>query len=87
MTVSPVKDWDVINEALERNFIFKNFAEAFRFMTQVAEIAENMNHHPDWQNSYNQLTIRLSTHDEGKITEKDLSLAHAINALFTRQAP
>lgn len=86
MTESPVKDWEIVNDALERKFVFANFTNAFRFMRQVAEIAEDMNHHPDWQNSYNKLCIRLFTHDEGKITEKDVKLACKINELFTHPA-
>jgi 4a-hydroxytetrahydrobiopterin dehydratase len=65
-------------KSLHRAFKFKTFAEAWSFMTHVALIAEKMNHHPDWSNSYNKVDISLSTHDLGGITAKDLELARAI---------
>lgn len=67
---------------LIRSFVFGDFSEAFSFMTRVALIAEKMNHHPDWSNVYNKVTIRLSTHDAGNtVTEKDRILAAAIDKL------
>jgi len=67
---------------LVRTFTFNDFSEAFAFMTRVALIAEKMNHHPEWSNVYNKVTIRLSTHDAGKtITEKDRELASGIDKL------
>lgn len=74
--------WETRNEKLFRSFEFKNFVEAWAFMTKVALIAEKMNHHPDWSNSYNKVEISLCTHDAGnKITEKDRLLAAAIDKL------
>ena len=74
--------WKEENDALCRSFKFKNFNQAFAFMTQVALIAEKYDHHPWWSNSYNQVEIRLSTHTAGnKITEKDRSLAEQIDKL------
>ena len=67
---------------LTKNFKFSNFKEAFGFMTQVAFEAEAMNHHPNWENVYNQVFIRLSTHDENKITDKDHQLAQAIDQVY-----
>ncbi|MEZ0390782.1 MAG: 4a-hydroxytetrahydrobiopterin dehydratase [Pseudobdellovibrionaceae bacterium] len=66
---------------LEREFVFKSFAEAFSFMTRVAFEAESLNHHPDWSNSYNKVKIELTTHDEGGITEKDFELAKKIDRI------
>lgn len=67
---------------LYRAFIFKDFQEAFAFMTRVAALAEEMDHHPTWTNTYNKVEIWLSTHDAGdKITQKDENLAEAIDGL------
>jgi len=67
---------------LEKNFIFKDFSEAFAFMTRVALLAEKANHHPDWSNVWNRVSIRLSTHDAGNVvTDKDLKLAEAIDSV------
>lgn len=64
-------------------FLFDDFSQAFAFMVQVALLAEKANHHPDWSNCWNRVTIRLSTHDAGnRVTDKDRDLALAINALL-----
>ncbi|MBA5778638.1 4a-hydroxytetrahydrobiopterin dehydratase [Stappia sp. F7233] len=67
--------------AIERAFRFANFVEAFAFMTKVAMRAEKMNHHPEWSNVYGRVTIRLTTHDAGGLTERDAKLARAIDQL------
>lgn len=75
--------WKEENNSLKQVFEFKNFIEAFSFMTRVALIAEKMNHHPEWKNVYNKVEIILSTHDKGNIvTEKDRVLAKAIDELI-----
>ncbi|QKZ14006.1 4a-hydroxytetrahydrobiopterin dehydratase [Spirosoma sp. KUDC1026] len=75
--------WQEQDNQLTRSFTFLNFSEAFAFMTRVALLAEQQNHHPWWSNVYNQVTIRLSTHDAvGVITDKDWTLARAIDALL-----
>ncbi len=75
--------WKEQNNKLTRTIEFKNFIEAFAFMTKVALIAEKMNHHPDWSNVYNRVEINLSTHDEGNvITGKDRKLAARIDELL-----
>lgn len=75
--------WKEENNQLKRDFKFPNFIEAFGFMTKVALVAEKMNHHPDWSNVYNKVSITLSTHDEGNIvTSKDTKLADAIDKIF-----
>lgn len=75
--------WIEQNNKLVREYEFDNFQEAFAFMTQVAAVAEEMNHHPWWSNVYNKVRIELTTHDAGDIvTEKDEALADAIEAIF-----
>ena len=74
--------WQEQDNQLVRDFKFADFNEAFAFMTRVALIAEKMNHHPWWSNVYNQLTIKLSTHDAGNtVTDKDRKLAAAIDKI------
>jgi 4a-hydroxytetrahydrobiopterin dehydratase len=74
--------WKEENNKLYRKFEFKNFSEAFAFMTRVALAAEKMDHHPLWTNVYNQVEVWLSTHDAGDIvTDKDRQLAKKIDAL------
>jgi 4a-hydroxytetrahydrobiopterin dehydratase len=75
--------WKEENNTLYKKFEFKNFSEAFAFMTRVALEAEKMNHHPLWNNVWNKVEIWLSTHDAGDIvTEKDRKLAKFIDALL-----
>ena len=75
--------WTEKDNTLSREFQFKNFVEAFSFMTGVALEAEKMNHHPNWSNVYNKVSISLSTHDAGNIvTEKDRKLAEKIDQLY-----
>jgi 4a-hydroxytetrahydrobiopterin dehydratase len=75
--------WQEQNNTLYRKLVFKDFSEAFAFMTRVALVAEKMNHHPNWSNVWNTVEIRLNTHDAGDIvTEKDHQLAKAIDALI-----
>ena len=77
-------DWETRDNALHREFVFPDFAQAFAFMTAVAAAAERMNHHPDWCNVYNRVTIRLTTHDAGGITDKDRALADEISEINRR---
>ncbi len=75
--------WQEEQNKLYRKFEFKNFSEAFGFMTRVALAAEKMDHHPEWKNVYNTVEIWLSTHDAGDIvTEKDHKLAQKIDGLL-----
>lgn len=76
--------WKEENDKLIKEFTFKNFTEAFGFITKVAIIAEKMDHHPSWSNVYNKVKIELSTHDAGnKVTEKDRKLATQIDELLS----
>lgn len=68
-------------DAIERMFEFRNFSEAFAFMTRTALAAEKMDHHPDWSNVYKTVKVRLSTHDVGGLTERDFELARKMNRL------
>lgn len=74
--------WKEADNQLQRTFKFNDFVEAFGFMSQVALIAEKMEHHPNWSNVYNTVEITLTTHDAGNtVTEKDRALAAAIDQL------
>lgn len=68
--------------AIAKTFEFKTFNAAFGFMTRVAMVAEQMNHHPEWFNVYNRVDVTLSTHDAGGVTEKDFKLAAAMDKFF-----
>ncbi len=70
-------------DAIQRAFKFADFNEAFGFMTQVALLAEKMDHHPEWFNVYNRVEITLSTHDAGGLSERDIELAARIDKLRT----
>ena len=73
--------WKLIDNQLVREFKFKDFIEAFGFMTKVALLAQQANHHPEWSNVYNKVKICLTTHDADGITQKDIDLALAIDEL------
>ena len=68
-------------DAITRKFVFKNFREAFAFMTKVAEVAEQMDHHPEWTNVYKTVEVTLSSHDAGGLTDLDVKLAEAMDKL------
>jgi len=68
-------------DAIGRTFVFKDFNEAFGFMARVALIAEQRDHHPEWRNVYKTVEVVLSTHDAGGLTQKDVDLAQAMNAI------
>ena len=78
------KNWIVEENVIRRNFRFKTFVEAFSFMTAVALESEKMDHHPDWSNVYNKVSIGLSTHDANGITQRDFDLAKRIDSVFER---
>ena len=76
-----ISDWKIANGKLHKEFQFDSFVEAFGFMTRVALIAESMNHHPEWFNVYNRVTVDLATHDAGGISALDFELARKVDAL------
>jgi len=75
-------DYDEARDAITRTVQFADFIEAFGFMTQVALIAERMNHHPEWTNVWNRVDILLTTHDAGGLSGRDVELAEAIDAIL-----
>lgn len=79
--LSTLKGWteDVARDAIVKTFVFENFVEAFGFMTQAALVAERMDHHPEWSNVYKTVKVLLTTHDADGLTEKDISLARAMD--------
>ena len=68
-------------EAIERTFVFKDFNEAFGFMSRAALVAEKNDHHPEWRNVYKTVEVVLATHDAGGVTQRDVELAKAMNAI------
>ena len=74
--------WIIDNKTIKKEFKFENFIEAFGFMSKVALLSEKIDHHPDWQNTYNKVKINLTTHDKGGITTNDIKLAEAIDKLI-----
>lgn len=81
-----LSEWSLVDgrDAISKSFKFKDFIQAFGFMTQVALIAEKMNHHPEWFNVYRSVDITLSTHDVGGLSELDLKLARKIDTVAAR---
>jgi 4a-hydroxytetrahydrobiopterin dehydratase len=79
--LSTLPGWKRTKGTLHRTFTFTDFSEAFGFMSRVALAAEKLNHHPDWANAWNRVTVDLSTHDAGGITELDFRLAAEMSRL------
>ncbi|HEV7558672.1 MAG TPA: 4a-hydroxytetrahydrobiopterin dehydratase [Kofleriaceae bacterium] len=82
--LTSIPGWTVASGKLHREFKFDDFVAAFGFMTSCALVAEKSDHHPEWFNVYNRVTVDLSTHDAGGITDKDFALAAAMSKLATR---
>lgn len=74
-------DFDEARDAITRRFVFKDFVQAFGFMSQVALLAEKADHHPEWSNVWNRVDILLTTHDAGGLSHRDIEMATAIDAL------
>jgi 4a-hydroxytetrahydrobiopterin dehydratase len=81
--LNKLPDWKAVEgrDAIERSFQFKNFSQAFGFMTRVALAAEKMDHHPEWSNIYNKVDILLTSHDVNGLSERDIKLAGIIDRL------
>ena len=73
--------WQLQEDSLHTQWKFKDFVQAMAFMNAVAEVAERMNHHPEWSNVYNRVNVRLNTHDAGGLTHLDFALAQAMDSL------
>ena len=76
-----MEGWDINDNKLHKEFQFDSFNQAFGFMTRAAMEIEKMNHHPEWFNVYNRITVDLTTHDAGGITNNDVNLARILNSL------
>jgi 4a-hydroxytetrahydrobiopterin dehydratase len=76
-----LKGWSIVKGNLQRLFKFKDFTQAFAFMKRVALAADRMNHHPNWSNAYNKVTVDLSTHSAGGLTKNDFELAGKIQKI------
>ena len=74
--------WIIDNKTLKKEYKFDNFIDAFGFISKVALLSEKMNHHPNWQNTYNKVNIELTTHDKCGITSNDTKLAESIDKLI-----
>ncbi len=79
--LSGLQGWSTVNGKLHKDFVFDDFIEAFGFMCKAAIHIEKMNHHPEWFNVYNKISVDLITHDAGGITQNDVALARTLNAL------
>lgn len=81
IAIQSLQDWVYRNDGIEKDFVLKNFRSTLDFINQVGELAEKMNHHPDISVKYNKVNLRLTTHDAQAITQKDVELARAIDAI------
>ena len=79
--LSALPGWKRREKKLHRTFTFRDFSEAFGFMARAALVAEKLDHHPDWSNAWNRVTVDLTTHDAGGLTELDFRLAAEMNRL------
>ena len=82
MLPATLPQWSVDQQSISRELVFRDFSEAFGFMSRVALLAECRNHHPNWSNVYNRVSITLSTHDLGGLSDLDVELAAAIDQLL-----
>lgn len=77
-----VPGWDVVGGRLQRSITFADFSEAFAFMTRVALVAEKLDHHPDWSNSWNRVDLAVVSHSAGGLTEQCFTFAERVNELL-----
>lgn len=85
-TILPEWQHDAQRDAINRTFVFADFAQAFAFMTQIAIVAEKRDHHPEWSNVYNKVNVTLTTHDANGLTQRDIDLAQTMDQAFARFA-
>ena len=83
--LTKISGWKYENNSIVKHFTFKNFSENFAFMTRLAMLAETLNHHPDWSGGYKNLTIQLSTHDAGGVSEKDFEFAEGVEKVLQKK--
>ncbi len=86
VALGKIPEWQEVEkrDAISRTFKFKNFNQAFGFMTQTALQAEKLNHHPEWTNVYGTVEVTLTTHDSGGLTDQDIKLARFMDAKFSK---
>jgi 4a-hydroxytetrahydrobiopterin dehydratase len=86
--LSALPHWQEVGgrDAIARGYEFRNFSQAFGWMTRVALVAEKMDHHPEWSNVYKSVSVTLATHDAGGVTELDIKLAIAMDKLAAEMA-
>ncbi|HET8709525.1 MAG TPA: 4a-hydroxytetrahydrobiopterin dehydratase [Candidatus Saccharimonadales bacterium] len=77
VSLAMLDGWQTDGSTIWKDYVFQDFRAAMSFMNKVAETAEQLNHHPDWSNSYNKVTLRLTSHDSGGLTDQDFVLARA----------
>jgi 4a-hydroxytetrahydrobiopterin dehydratase len=82
MSERRLMDWELKSNYIQKTFMFKDFKQAMNFMNKCAEVAEELNHHPDWRNVYNQVDISLNTHETNGLTLNDMQLAESFNEIF-----
>lgn len=82
-----LKGWALDDNRMVKTFVFKDFKEAIATMVKIGDVAEQLNHHPDWYNSYNKLNIKLTSHDVGGLTMKDFELAEKIEGIINTSKP
>ena len=85
--LTTLKGWSLNDNRIVKDFSFKDFTAAFNAMCDIADVAEEIGHHPDWYNSYNKLNIKLITHAAGGLTMKDFELALRIEAIINTEKP
>lgn len=78
-SVADLADWEIVGSALHRELRFADFSEAWAFLSRVALLAERMNHHPEWNNVYNRVSLKLTTHEADGLSELDFTMARAID--------
>ncbi|MEZ5842026.1 MAG: 4a-hydroxytetrahydrobiopterin dehydratase [Hyphomicrobiales bacterium] len=86
--LSQLSQWTLLSDrdAITRSFAFRDFNEAFGWMTRIALIAEKLDHHPEWNNVYNSVTVTLTTHDAGGLSDLDIKLAQAMDLLAAQMS-